>query len=166
MIFVTVGTHEQPFDRLIHEMDRLIGSGLIKEEVFIQRGINSIVPQNCPSAELLSYPDMMKMVDKGRIIICHGGPGSIMVPLSKGKVPIMVPRQARYREHVDGHQVSFVRWLEAQKRVIAVYDVKELQGSIENYDTLSRALSHYHTSKENTEQLVANLRRYCLEIIT
>ena len=32
MIFVTVGTHEQPFNRLIEEIDRLKQEGVITEE--------------------------------------------------------------------------------------------------------------------------------------
>ena len=31
MIFVTVGTHEQPFDRLLTEIDRLKENGTIQE---------------------------------------------------------------------------------------------------------------------------------------
>ena len=38
MIFVTVGTHEQQFNRLIKEVDRLKGEGLIQDEVIIQTG--------------------------------------------------------------------------------------------------------------------------------
>ena len=33
MIFVTVGTHEQPFDRLIEYMDKLVQNGKVAEEV-------------------------------------------------------------------------------------------------------------------------------------
>lgn len=39
MIFVTVGTHEQPFNRLIQEVDRLKRENIIKDEVQMQTGI-------------------------------------------------------------------------------------------------------------------------------
>ena len=32
MIFVTVGTHEQPFDRLIQQVDALCADGTLTEE--------------------------------------------------------------------------------------------------------------------------------------
>ena len=35
MIFVTVGTHEQPFNRLVKCVDDLKRDGLIKEDVII-----------------------------------------------------------------------------------------------------------------------------------
>ena len=41
MIFVTVGTHEQAFDRLIKYIDDLKIKGVIKEEVIIQTGYSN-----------------------------------------------------------------------------------------------------------------------------
>ena len=38
MIFVTVGTHEQPFNRLIQKVDELKMDGIITEDVIIQTG--------------------------------------------------------------------------------------------------------------------------------
>lgn len=38
MIFVTVGTHEQPFNRLIKKIDELKKDGIINEDVIIQTG--------------------------------------------------------------------------------------------------------------------------------
>ena len=38
MIFVTVGTHEQPFDRLVKCVDELVAEKIIKEKVVIQKG--------------------------------------------------------------------------------------------------------------------------------
>ena len=37
MIFVTVGTHEQPFNRLVKKIDELKRDGVIKEDVIISR---------------------------------------------------------------------------------------------------------------------------------
>ena len=36
MIFVTVGTHEQPFNRLIQKIDELKKDSIINEDVIIQ----------------------------------------------------------------------------------------------------------------------------------
>ena len=37
MIFVTVGTHEQPFDRLVRAVDGLVADGTLDEPVFVRR---------------------------------------------------------------------------------------------------------------------------------
>ena len=41
MIFVTVGTHEQPFNRLVKAVDDLVGNGTIKEDVIVQKGYST-----------------------------------------------------------------------------------------------------------------------------
>lgn len=41
MIFVTVGTHEQPFNRLIQKVDELKHDGIIKDDVIIQTGFST-----------------------------------------------------------------------------------------------------------------------------
>ena len=41
MIFVTVGTHEQPFNRLIQKVDELKKEGVITEDVIIQTGFST-----------------------------------------------------------------------------------------------------------------------------
>ena len=50
MIFVTVGTHEQSFDRLVKEIDRLKEKGRISEEVVIQTGFTTYEPKFCNSS--------------------------------------------------------------------------------------------------------------------
>ena len=40
MIFVTVGTHEQQFNRLIEKVDALAGAGVISEPVIMQTGFS------------------------------------------------------------------------------------------------------------------------------
>ena len=47
MIFVTVGTHEQPFNRLIRKIDELKRDGIIKEEVIMQIGYSTYEPKYC-----------------------------------------------------------------------------------------------------------------------
>lgn len=44
MIFVTVGTHEQPFNRLIQKIDELKKDGTIQEDVIIQTGFSTYEP--------------------------------------------------------------------------------------------------------------------------
>lgn len=137
MIFITVGTHEQGFDRLIKEVDELIENKKIDEEVFGQIGYCRYKPKNFKFKDLLGEEEMNKYVSKSKIVITHGGPGSIFKALEYGKVPIVVPRDPSFNEHVDNHQILFVNKLESIKKVIAVYDVKSLKKCIENYDELS-----------------------------
>ena len=85
MIFVTVGTHEQPFNRLIGCMDELKGRNVIQEEVIMQTGYSTYVPQYCQWKKMLSYDEMSENVRNARIVITHGGPASFFMPLQLGK---------------------------------------------------------------------------------
>lgn len=109
MIFVTVGTHEQPFNRLIQEVDHLVETGVIKEEVFIQTGYSTYEPKFCQWSRLISFDQMSEFMQKADIIITHGGPATFMSAIANGKKPIVVPRQEKYNEHVNDHQVDFAQ---------------------------------------------------------
>lgn len=137
MIFVTVGTHEQQFNRLIKEIDRLKKEKVIKDEVFIQIGYSTYEPQYCKWKKLLSYSEMNEMYEKADIIITHGGPASFMKALELKKIPIVVPRQVKYEEHINDHQVEFVKFVEERlKNIIGVYDIVNLEINYLNFKSI------------------------------
>ena len=55
MIFVTVGTHEQPFNRLVKAVDDLKKNGVIIDEVIMQTGFSTYKPKYCQCSKLLPY---------------------------------------------------------------------------------------------------------------
>ncbi len=137
MIFVTVGTHEQQFDRLIKAVDKLVEDKVITEEVIIQTGYSTYEPKYCKWSKLLPYKDVVKNVEQARIVITHGGPSSFIMPLQIGKTPIVVPRQKKYDEHVNDHQLDFALEVEKrQKNIIVVQNIEDLKETIIKYDFL------------------------------
>lgn len=160
MIFVTVGTHEQQFNRLIKEIDRLKKEGIIQEDVLMQTGFSTYEPKYCEWKKMLSYNEMNEMYDKADIIITHGGPASFMKALEMKKVPIVVPRQAQFDEHVNDHQVEFVKLVEDRfNNIIGVYDIADLENVIVNFDqTLANknasSLSHNKEFNDRLGQLL------------
>lgn len=158
MIFVTVGTHEQPFDRLLKAIDDLKRDGIITEEVIIQSGYSTYVPKYCKWEKLIPYKDMIKNVENARIVITHGGPASFIMPLQIGKIPVVVPRQRKFNEHVNNHQVEFARNV-AQRmgNIIPVEDINELCGIIKNYDEICANMGNSMCS--NNELFCENLKK-------
>ncbi|MDK2967455.1 glycosyltransferase [Lacrimispora sp.] len=137
MIFATVGTHEQPFNRLLKEIDRLKETGIILEDVIIQTGYSTYEPRYCEWHKLLPYDDMVKNVERARIVITHGGPASFIMPLQIGKIPVVVPRQYEFHEHVNNHQVEFTKAVkERYGNIIPVYDISELADVMVRYDSI------------------------------
>lgn len=137
MIFVTVGTHEQPFNRLVECVDKLKKNGDIQEEVIIQTGYSTYEPQNCKWQKLFPYQEMVRLVEEARIVITHGGPSSFIMPLQVGKTPIVVPRRHEFNEHVNDHQVSFSKAVaERMGMIIVVEDMNQLGKTIADYDEI------------------------------
>jgi len=139
LIFVTVGTHEQNFNRLIKEIDGLKRQNIINDEVFIQTGFSDYTPKYCESKSIISFEEMEEYTKKARIIITHGGPGSIFLPIQMGKKPIVVPRNPEFDEHVDSHQIQFAQRMYNSNRVDLVLDIKDLKDCILNYENYSNA---------------------------
>lgn len=137
MIFVTVGTHEQPFNRLVEYIDSLKKDGTITEEVIIQTGYSTYEPKYCKWQKLFPYQEMIKFVGETRIVITHGGPSSFIMPLQIGKTPIVVPRRHEFNEHVNDHQVSFSKAVaERMGTIIVAEDMDKLGETITNYDEI------------------------------
>jgi UDP-N-acetylglucosamine transferase subunit ALG13 len=161
MIFVTVGTHEQQFDRLIKEVDRLRRNEDIAEDVIAQIGFSTYEPESCQWSRLFPYEKMCEYVAEARIVITHGGPSSFLAPLQIGKVPIVVPRQKRFGEHVNDHQVEFCRAVkERMGNIILVEDVRRLPNAIDRYEEYrkERKLEGMNHNKFFNEQLEAIVR--------
>lgn len=135
MIFVTVGTHEQQFNRLIEYIDNLAEK--TDEEIIIQTGFSTYKPKYCIWKEFFSYSEMKEYIQKARIVITHGGPSSFMAPLQIGKIPIVVPRRKEFDEHVNDHQLNFCRKVaKRQGNIIEVENIKELYEKITDYDEI------------------------------
>ncbi len=138
MIYVTVGTHEQPFNRLIRCIDELKGNGIIEEEVMIQSGYSDYEIKHCSHKDILNGSDNLANYRNARMIIMHGGPSSIIQALQEGKIPIVVPRQKKYDEHINDHQLVFCRAVSKRyNNIILIEDITELENAIVNYDKLA-----------------------------
>ena len=103
----------------------------------MQTGYSTYVPQYCQWKKMLSYDEMSENVRNARIVITHGGPASFFMPLQLGKTPIVVPRQKRYGEHVNDHQLLFTRTVvERQQNIVLIENITDLEECILHYDAL------------------------------
>lgn len=106
-VLVVVGTDFHPFDRLITWTNEWLGS---RQEMagrcFVQSGTASVSPA-CDGSQFLEVGELCSLFDAADVIISHGGPATIFEAWARGRRPIVVPRLARHREHVDDHQSDF-----------------------------------------------------------
>lgn len=159
MIFVTVGTHEQQFNRLVKTVDELKGNGQIKEEVFIQIGYCDYIPWHCQWSKIIPYTEMIHKMKEARIVITHGGPASFMQVLQLGKSPVVVPRQMKYGEHINNHQVEFCQHIDKKSsNIITVYDITKLEESIKT----NNKINVNSVNLSNNNKFIENLKKILL----
>ncbi len=160
MIFVTVGTHEQQFDRLVRAVDELKENGTLSEHVFIQTGYSAYAPKHCEHSAFVPFKQMKTHMAEADVVITHGGPSSFIEAMAAGKVPVVVPRRGDLGEHVNDHQADFVRIVaERQGGIVPVYDVAELASAIERARELSRGVEFKSHNAEFCEELRSLLER-------
>lgn len=121
MIFVTVGTHHDPFERMLNALDQLDGSQLV-----VQYGPGS-PPSGVARAEaFMPFEEMVECFRAADTVITHAGVGSILCARREGHTPLVVPRRHDLGEHVDEHQAELTRALAARGSVVEVTDLSEL----------------------------------------
>jgi UDP-N-acetylglucosamine transferase subunit ALG13 len=122
MIFVSVGTHEDPFDRMLEAVRDLD----LDEPLVIQYGPSAVRCEGATEFEFLSFDEMVGYIKSARAVIMHAGVGSVMVSLANGKRPIVMARLHEHGEHVDDHQLELARRLHAYGLVQLVGNAAEL----------------------------------------
>ena len=131
MILVMLGTQNNSFHRLLEEIDDLINKGIITDEVVVQAGHTKYKSKNMKIFSLTSQEELEELIEKADLVITHGGVGSIISSLKKGKKVIAVPRLHEYKEHVNNHQKEIVETFDKKGYIIGIQDVKQLNEAIE-----------------------------------
>ena len=143
MIFVTVGNATQGFQRLLEAVELQAQRGNLKgEDILFQSGRTSnFCPTVGQNVSFITHEQFEQSVMKADLVISHAGAGTLIHLLRIGKIPVVMPRQKKYGEHVDDHQVELVKGLEAQGRVIAAYEADHLGDAIEMARTKRQGVS-------------------------
>lgn len=122
MIFVTTGSTEAPFQRLVDAAEHLCAV----DEVVVQYGAARAIPAVDRAFATASYAEMLTLFQEAQVVVCHGGVGSIAASLSAGKRPVVVPRRKHLNENLDDHQYDLCLRLAQHHFVSLVEDVASL----------------------------------------
>jgi len=126
MIFVTVGTNEARFDRLLE----VVAAVEIDEELVVQHGPSPVRPAGARCVAFLAWDEVVEHVRAARVVVAHAGVGSVLVALVNGRRPVVMPRLRRYREAVDDHQVVFANRLAEAGLVTVITDAQGLRRAL------------------------------------
>jgi UDP-N-acetylglucosamine transferase subunit ALG13 len=128
MIYVTTGTHNTPFDRLIIAMDEYAASSA--EPVIIQAGPSQVPIRHAQHFAFTSWEESRQHIQSARVVVAQAGIGTLMDAIG-ANVPIIVwPRMSRYGEAGNDHQAEIATILSQQGRVTMVNSAEELHHAL------------------------------------
>ena len=108
MIFVSLGTNDKSFKRLLDEFEKQLKLGNIKDEVIVQSGFTKYNSKRMKIIDLMSMKEFEHYIKSCDLLVTHGGVGTILDGLKLGKKIIAFPRLSEYLEHVNNHQVEII----------------------------------------------------------
>lgn len=156
MIFLTVGSQKFHFNRLLEEMDRLVLNETVKaHEVFAQTGYSSYRPKTFLYKDFLDKEEFIRMLNDNEIIITHGGTGTIITSIKKGKKVIGVPRSVEFGEHVDNHQYEIINQFFKCNMIYGIYNINDLADAILNVKKMT-----FKPYKSETENIINIIEQY------
>lgn len=158
MMFVTLGTQDKSFERLLKQIDKEIERGNIKEKVIVQAGHTKYESKNMEIFDLVSSEEFEEYMDACDILITHGGAGSILTGIKKKKKVIAAARLSKYKEHNNDHQ----------KQIIKEFSDKGYILELRDFDKLGKVLEKARTFKprkfvSNTDNMVKLVSDYIEE---
>jgi UDP-N-acetylglucosamine transferase subunit ALG13 len=157
MIFVTAGTIHFPFTRLANWVKELQRENKRKEKIVFQHGYAPIT-QQLSGIEYFDFIDALQFIEyikKARLVITHGGPASIYQTLYAEKKPWVLPRENKFREHVNDHQVVFCDVLR-QKNLINLVNESTIETILQ---TGSPSFTQLNSVTQNRSKVIKQLRK-------
>lgn len=139
--FVSVGNAKQPFPRLLTAVEELARQKALPQPVIVQSGSTPFSSEVCISIPFLDMKGFAQHIQQAEIVIMHAGAGSVIHACRAGKIPIVMPRQRRFGEHIDDHQIEFARHLEQTAKLIVVERINDLEEAIRRVQDIRVAAS-------------------------
>ena len=154
MIFVSVGTQKFQFNRLLMLLDELVECGCIEDKIFAQIGRSDYKPKNYEYVDFLDKKEFDTHMCQCELLITHSGVATIVAALKSEKPIIVIPRLAKYGEHVDDHQVEIASTFANQNYILQYQDGDDLCPMIEQ--ARKHQFARYVSTRENVVQLLRN----------
>ena len=158
LILVTLGTQDKGFERLLKQIELEIDKKNITEKVVVQAGYTKYESDKMEIFDFVSNQELEKLVKSSRLIITHGGVGSILMGLKNNKVVIAAPRLKKYKEHTNDHQ----------KQIVSEFSKRGYILELKDFSRLGKLLLKANTFKpkkyvSNTQSFVDDVENYIEE---
>ena len=111
MVFITLGTQGNQFQRCLKMVEELIDELHPKQEFVAQLGNTKYKSDKIKCLDFVPEAEFKEMIGKADIVITHAGSGALFSAIKQGKKAIAVARLHKYKEMANDHQTELVRKL-------------------------------------------------------
>ncbi len=155
MIFVTLGTQDKSFKRLLDAIQKQIDLGNINEKVVVQAGYTKYQSNDMEIFDLVSMDDFNKYINDCDLLITHAGVGCIIDALKRGKRVIAAPRLKIYGEHTNDHQLQITETFYNKGYILKLDD-------FDNLDKVLEDAKKFKPKKfvSNNEKFISKIKDY------
>lgn len=126
MIFVTLGTQDKQFVRLMEAVNKIETDEQITAQVGSTNCSKLNLRDNIEVYDYLSDTEFDKYMSEARVIITHAGVGTIIKGLKLGKKMIVAARLKKYKEHVNDHQLQILDTFAKEEYIIPLKNFNDL----------------------------------------
>ncbi|MCI9434339.1 MAG: hypothetical protein HFI86_03555 [Bacilli bacterium] len=155
MILVTLGTQDKSFTRLLEAIQKQINLGNIKERVVVQAGCTKFDSNNMEMFDLIPMDDFDKLIEECDLLITHGGVGSIIAGLNKGKKVIAAARLKKYKEHVNDHQLQIIDNFSKKGYILKLDNFEKLDELLK--EVVNFKPNKYKSNADNFREMIVQL---------
>ena len=133
LIFVTLGTQDKPFPRLLEAIQKQIDNGTIPkdEKIIVQAGCTRFKSKDMEIKHYMGVKKFEQLIEESNLIISHAGVGTILTALRKNKRIIAAARLKQYGEHVNDHQLQILENFRDAGYLLALENFEKLNEVLE-----------------------------------
>lgn len=131
MIFVTLGTNDKQFIRLLDACEKAIEEKAITDRVVVQAGFTKYESKNMEIFDYMDRDQFSTFMNSADLVITHGGVGTIMTALKERKKILAAARLSEYHEHVNDHQIQLLSSFEKEGYLIYMHDLSDIKPYLE-----------------------------------
>lgn len=135
MLFTSVGSFKNTFDRLINQLEKLPVN--LKNQILYQGHIDNSKQVSFKAIPFISREDFYNYLKDAEVVIIHCGIGTIYDCVKMKKKTIIIPRLAQYGEHINNHQLQIYNELIKRPlpNIYPLDNIENLQSKIEELIT-------------------------------
>lgn len=154
MIFVTLGTQDKQFVRLIEAVNKVNTDELIIAQVGSTNCSKLKLRNNIKIYDYLSDEQFDKYMKEARIVITHAGVGTIINGLKNNKKMIVAARLKKYKEHVNDHQLQILDNFSKEGYIIPLRNFDDLPKLIDEDFTPKKFVSNNKFFNDKLEEII------------